>query len=464
MTQVQIRPAPTRRFADFRDVSMRALTQSLRAGTLVPEEIAEVVIERTRSAGDTFRIWSGFSPDVLRAQAGEAAVRLKAGAPVRPLEAMPVAVKDIFNTVAYPTEMGSPLWKGFTPGNDARAVFNLKRAGGLVAGKTTTAEFAVHYLPDTYNPHDVRRNPGTSSTGSAVSVALGVVPMALGTQTAGSIVRPASFCGVYGCKPSYGLIPRTGVLKTTDTLDSIGFFVTQAEDLRIALDAIRVSGRDYPVITESLENPDRQAAPQGRPWRVAFARTHTWALASDYARAAMEAWVGKLADAGCEVVEVELPAGMERCHDIHEAVYHRCLAYYFQQEYRSLEKLSPIMQEIIAYGQGIPDATYRDGLAEQTRLAAAMDVLLADYDAMVTLSTAGEAPPRDVVETRDPALMWTLTYLPVVSAPAFTGPNGLPFGAQLVARRYNDHRLFRFIDHLVAIGCLPSGPSPRVAA
>ncbi|WP_173978866.1 amidase [Magnetospirillum sp. UT-4] len=448
---------------DFFDSSMRALTQGLRRGALAPLDIAEAVIERTRTAGDTYRVWSGFDPEVLRAQAREAKDRLDAGKPVRPLEAMPVAVKDIFNTVAYPTEMGSPLWAGFTPGNDARAVYNLKRAGAMVAGKTTTAEFAVHYLPDTYNPHDVLRNPGTSSTGSAVATALAVTPMALGTQTAGSIVRPASFCGVWGCKPSYGLIPRTGVLKTTDTLDSIGFYVVHAEDLGLALDAVRVSGRDYPMLHETLEDPARQAVPQGRKWKVAFARTHTWDLAPGYARAAMEEWVARLSrEAEVEVVEIDLPAGMERCHDIHEAVYHRCLAYYFQQEYKSTERLSPIMQEIIAYGQGIPDQTYRDGLAEQSRLAAEMDSLLAGYDAMVSLSTAGEAPPREVTETRDPALMWTMTWLPVVSAPAFTGPTGLPFGAQLVARRYNDHRLFRLVDHLVARGCLPAGPNPRV--
>jgi len=443
--------------------SMRAQVQAIAEGRLTAQLVAQATIARNDACAEPYHPWVVFDRDNLMAQAAAADARLASGQPVRLLEAMPVAVKDIFNTVDYATQMGSPLWSGFTPGNDARAVFNLKRCGGLVAGKTTTAEFAVHALPETFNPHARDRTPGTSSTGSAVAVALGIVPMALGTQTAGSIIRPASFCGVYGCKPSYGLIPRTGILKTADTLDSVGFLVGHATDLRLGLDAIRLSGRDYPAIVEHLENAERQAAPQGRKWKIGFVRTHTWDGAPDYARSALMEWTEKLAASGlADVEDVQLPAGMERCHELHEVIYHRCLAYYFNQEYKSLDQISSIMREIIEVGNVISNDKYHQALTEQVRLAQAMDEFMAGYDVLVCLSTAGEAPMRHVQELPDPCLMWTMSYLPAVSAPAFTGPSGLPFGVQLVARRYNDHRLFNFIDAACAAELLPQVGHPGI--
>src|SRR3990167_8157472 len=190
----------------------------------------------------------------------------------RLLECIPVGVKDIYNTADFPTQMGSPLWKDFTPGNDARAVYHLKRQGANIVGKTVTAEFAVHALDKTLNPYDATRTPGTSSSGSAVAVSMGMVPAATGTQTAGSIVRPASFCGVYGCKPSFGTIPRTGMLKTTDSLDQIGFFTVHAEDLRRLFDSMRVKGENYPISNAALADESRQKS-KGDKWRVGFART-----------------------------------------------------------------------------------------------------------------------------------------------------------------------------------------------
>ena len=180
--------------------------------------------------------------------------------------------------------MGSELWCDFKPGNDARVVYYLKNSGGIIAGKTVTAEFAVHELNETLNPHNVELTPGTSSSGSAVAVALGMVPVAIGSQTAGSIIRPASFCGVYGFKPSFGLIPRTGSLKTTDTLDSIGFFVSHPSDILLVLETIRVHGPNYPLSYRAFKDLSRQNKPRNRPWKVALAKTHTWSHATDYAK------------------------------------------------------------------------------------------------------------------------------------------------------------------------------------
>ncbi len=247
-------------------------------------------------------------------------------------------------------------------------MFNHKRAGGLVPGKTVTAEFAVHTLR---------------------------------TQTAGSIIRPASFTGVWGFKPSFGLIPSTGMLKTTDSLDTVGFFVGHTADLPHTLDALRGHGRDFPLSHAAFEDRPRQGAPIGRPWRVAVVRPPVWRHAPDYAVRAFDRWLKQLGgDARYEIVEA--------------------------------------------------------ALARQVELARQMDRFLRGFDAMLTLSTAGEAPLRHIEEAPDSALMWTLTQLPSLSAPVFVSPRGLPFGLQLVARRYNDPLLLRFVDEAIERGHLPA--------
>lgn len=184
---------------------------------------------------------------------------------------VPVGVKDIFNTYDYPTGMGSEIMKGYTPGNDARVVSNIRLEDGIVMGKTVTAEFAVHHPGPTLNPHDLTRTPGTSSGGSAAAVASMMVPVALATQTGGSCIRPASYCGVHGFKPSFGLLPRTGILKTTDTLDSIGIVSRAVDDLELMFEVLRVHGHNYPISEQALNDPLRRTV-KDRPWRVGVVR------------------------------------------------------------------------------------------------------------------------------------------------------------------------------------------------
>lgn len=452
----------------FSELSIGAIQLAYRERRLSPVDVAQWCISAYQDQEPRFSAWECFDPQKLLQDAQLCAQRLEAGDPARPLEGIPVAVKDIFNTVAFPTQMGSPLWKGFTPGNDARAVFNLKRAGALVPGKTVTAEFAVHSLGKTLNPHSALVTPGTSSSGSAVAVATGMAPVALGTQTAGSIVRPASFCGVWGCKPSFGLVPRTGTLKTTDSLDSIGFFVGHAADLSTVLDALRVHGRNFPISHAALNDTARQSPPAGRPWRVAVVQPHVWEHVPGYASDALVAWCEGLRAAGkCDVDVVALPPQMERSHWVHETIYNRALAYYFKEEFTKAELISPVMNRLITAGQQVSNAQYEAALEEQVVLARQMDAFFSEVDILVTLSTAGHAPERAQEELPDSALMWTLTHLAVVSAPAFVSPAGLPFGLQLAARRYNDPLLFAFIGELVAAGLLPARmfpPAPAGAA
>jgi len=425
----------------FLEYSITQIQKDMADGKVSEKDVAQICIDRVIEMEPSCQAWECFG--------------LKDQCQPGPLHGIPIGVKDIFNTADFPTQMGSPIWKDFTPGNDARAVYNLKSNGAIVPGKTVTAEFAVHALGKTLNPHDHKRNPGTSSSGSAVAVATGMVPAAIGTQTAGSIVRPASYCGVYGCKPSFGLIPRTGMLKTCDTLDTVGFFVSHACDLRVMLDALRVHGRNYPVSHEALMNSKRQTGPQNRPWKVAFVQTNTWNYTEAYSKNALLGFAQLLYDH-----TVQLPKIISGAHDIHATIYNKSLSHYFREEYKRKELVSPIMNEIIENGNRITYQQYLDALQAQVEIQQVMDRFFNDYDIIILLSTAGVAPLRDEPEKPDPALIWTLAHLPVISVPAFTH-EGLPFGIQVVARKYNDYLLFRFIDHLIESGLIPEGVNPR---
>jgi len=429
--------------------------------TINPIDSAKQCIKKYDDYQQLYLPWVCFDREILIKQANSVQKIINNGKHLRPLEGIPVGVKDIFNTLDFPTQMGSPLWKNFTPGNDARVVYYVKENGGIIPGKTVTAEFAVHALNETLNPHDITRTPGTSSSGSAVAIALGMVPVALGTQTAGSIVRPASFCGIYGCKPSFGLIPRTAMLKTTDSLDTVGYFVSKYEDIKRIFEVIRVHGPNYPISNTAFKDPNRINKSANRPWKIAFVKTHTWEFAFDYAKTAIQEWMKRLAsNKDIEIEEVELPPKMENTHQIHKTIYDKTLSYYFAEEFKKGGLVSPIMNSLIRHGNEISPAEYQKAIDDQTELCHLMDNYFSNYDVLVSLSTAGEAPLRDVVESPDPALMWTMTYLPVVSAPVFISPNGLPFGLQLVARRYNDFLLLNFSDYLRKLDLIPSGLNP----
>ncbi len=440
----------------FIDNTIDDLIKKLDANELSPEDLVQASLENIKETDGKYLAWETYLDDTKKISHSANPMDHGTMSGERLLEHIPIGVKDIFNTYDFPTQMGSSLWKGFTPGNDARAVFNLKRQGAVVIGKTVTAEFAVHALEKTKNPWDVTRTPGTSSSGSAVAVTLGHIPFATGTQTAGSIVRPASFCGIYGMKPSFGLIPRTGMLKTTDSLDTLGFLTIHEKDLRRGFDSMRISGKDYPISNTALSDSKRQEKSPDRPWRVGFVRTHTWEFAPDYAKQSIEKFIQKLSEEkGFEVVDASLPKSMERTHIVHETIYNKALSYYFQNEYKQATHVSPVMNDLITKGNATPLSIYRQAIEDQMSLIYEMDDFFSRFDVLISLSTAGEAPLREVTELPDPALMWTLTHLPVVSVPQFSSPTGLPFGMQVVARKYNDYLLLNFLDDLRLRGLIP---------
>jgi Asp-tRNA(Asn)/Glu-tRNA(Gln) amidotransferase A subunit family amidase len=443
------------------DLSIKQIVAACECGDLDATEIARECIETVKRHEPWLHAWACFDPERTLGQARAAAHRFATGSARGPLEGIPIGVKDVFNTTDFPTEMGSQAWKGYTPGNDARAVFYLRQAGAIIPGKTCTAEFAVHALGDTINPHDESRTPGTSSSGSAASVAAGMVKAAIGTQTGASVIRPASYCGIYGFKPSFGLIPRTGMLKTTDSLDTVGFFVRHLEDLETLFDVLRVHGKNYPISNAALLDEQRQASPLGRPWRIALVRTHVWKFAQPYAQEQLVKW-GQQLDAlpEIEVHDIELPLSLEKSHGVHAKIYDKTLAYYFSEEFKRPEQMSQVMRDIVARGSTVTKADYLQALEQQSRMIAEMENVFQQYDILVSLSTAGPAPLRGEDEPSDSALIWTMCQLPAISIPKFMSPDRLPFGAQVVARRYNDPQLLRFLDLLHNSDQVPSMAYP----
>ncbi len=362
-----------------------------------------------------------------------------------PLFGVPVGVKDVFNTYDMPTAMGSVIYAGYTPGNDARVVSNLRLDKAILAGKTVTAEFAVHYPGPTRNPHDPARTPGTSSSGSAVAVATSMVPVALGTQTAGSIIRPASYCGIFGFKASFGLVPRTGVLKTTDTLDTIGWMSRSVDDLALLFETMRVRGHNYPVSEAGLAERN-EAAPRGRGWRVGLVESYVDRHQDPAVTAGLRALASRLEKEGATVVPFRLPKAMEMAHEVHDIVYVCALAYYFRPEWTAKPStFSERLSEMIASGLRITGERYQQALMEQNRIARAFDEAVQAVDVLLCPSTAGEAPMGlDGVDPPDTCLIWTLCGAPVISLPLLKGSAGLPVGAQAVARRFADYPLLDF--------------------
>jgi len=432
--------------AKLYEQSAVSLLEQIQSGRLSAEAVLRAHLARIQEKEKAIQAWAYLDPKGALEQARKVDQKLKENDFQGELAGIPIGIKDIFNTYDMPTAMGSPQWEGFTPGNDARVVHYLRLSGAVFPGKTVTAEFAVHAPGKTKNPINPKYAPGTSSSGSAAAVAAFMVPVAIGTQTAGSIVRPASYCGVMGFKPSFGLLPRTGVLKTVDTLDTVGLFARHVADLKLVFDIVRVRGNNFPVSNPILTS-DAHQKKGNRPWRIAFPEKLAKKFSQPYAYEALQKFMNEIRkNSEIEVVPINLPSELDRAHQIHENIYEKSLSYYFQREFKNAKFISDIIHQMISRGKKIALKTYWKAMEEQRHLYKVMDDFLADYDAIVTLSTQGIAPKVTEDDKPDSCLIWTLCGLPVISLPLFTGPDHMPFGLQLVGRRYNDYLLLRCAD------------------
>ena len=352
-----------------------------------------------------------------------------------PMRGLVLGVKDVFDTADLPTEYGCTVYAGHRPRADAAAVAALRKAGAICLGKTVTAELALFHPGPTRNPRRLTHTPGGSSSGSAAAVAAGMADVAIGTQTAGSIIRPASFCGVWGFKPTFGRVSIAGLKVVSPSLDTVGWFAPSAH----GIDAVRVA------LTDEPRRPDVVGSP-----RVGLARTAAWESADADCQAAVEDAAARARSAGATVVDIALPPPVEQLVvdqpivQAYEAA--RSLAY--ERTWRA-DDLSETLRQILDWGAAIPTAQYlrvRAHAAEAREWALA---LFDDVDVVLTPAVVGEAL-EGLASTGDPrfARLWTLLGLPAVSVPGLLGRTGLPIGVQLVARSGADGLLLAWAEWL----------------
>ena len=424
---------------------------ALRAGDITSVELVQDCLQRINALEQTVGAWTHLDPEYALRQAQEAHNARQAGMPLGPLHGVPVGIKDIFDTEDMPTEFGSVLHAGRTPGRDATAIALLRAAGAIIMGKTVTTELAVYAPGKTANPHDPKRTPGGSSSGSAAAVAAAMVPLAIGTQTNGSIIRPASYCGVYGYKPSHGLISRHRVLQQSRRLDHVGVFGRTVEDVALIAE---------PLMAFDERDPDMRPRARLRlgetlteeppvPPRLAFVKTPVWAQADSDTQAAFAELVEHL---GEHVNEVELPEIFEQAVMWHRTMMEADLARSFGRDYeRGKDRLSMTLREMIERGQRYPAIEYNRAVDQIPVLSDTLDAIFEQYDAILTPATTGEAP-IGLESTGSPVFctLWTLCGVPTISLPLLQGSNRMPMGAQLVASKYDDARLLRTARWLAA--------------
>ena len=369
------------------------------------------------------------------------------------LDYIPFGVKDIFNTKVLSTEMGSEIWKGFKAGNNARIVDEIIFRGGVSFCKTSTAEFAVNYIEEGYtlNPHNTEHITGTSSAGSAVAVACGALPVCLATQTAGSIIRPSSFCGVFGFKPSFGAFDRTGVLKTTDTLDTIGLIGHDLDIITKSFIELYQSTKDYPLAQNYKKNYLSKKDKKPNIFLLS-GQFDSYDAYDTYVKNSFEEISKELS---LQYNVVTLDDGeidfINYVHDSHRVIYDKALSYYFLEEGKQFGRASHVMSEMIERGGQYSDGDYIDQVKKQNEFTIKMNQIMNkhDIDYIITPSTASVAPKIGNQELPDSALIWTYFGMPSVSVPVFYNDSlGLPYGLQIVASRYDDFRLLEFSKHI----------------
>jgi len=419
--------------------------RSIAEGLLSSEELVQGCLERCRQLEPTVQAWQFLDEEHALAQARAADERKRSGEPVGALNGIPVGIKDIIDTADMPTENGTVLHKGRMPRKDAAVIAALRAAGAVIMGKTVSTECAYFNAGKTRNPHNPEHTPGGSSSGSAAAVAAQMVPLALGSQTAGSVIRPAAFCGVYGFKPTHGLIPRTGVLQLSRTLDHIGLFARSIEDLALLGEQLVCHDEGDPD-TRPRARPLLQAVAAEEPPiapMLAFIKTPHWERADADTKEAYAELVESLGD---RVEEVELFPSASEAWDWQRTIMEAEMAANLEPLWLAgKDKLSERLRGLMERGRETRAIDYQRVLRGLPALRESFDELFMErYDAILTPPALGTAP-KGLGATGDPVfcVLWTLLGMPAVTLPLMRGANGLPLGVQLVGRRNFDARLLR---------------------
>ena len=418
--------------------------QAIASGRLSSADLVKSCLEQIADTDASIKAWAHLDPESALAQAAECDRIRKAGLGTGPLHGLPVGLKDVIDTRDMPTQRGTDIFKDRQPDKDARLVERLRESGAVIMGKTVTTELAFVHANDTRNPHNPEHSPGGSSSGSAAAVAACHVPLAVGTQTNGSVIRPASFCGTFGFKPTRGVISRAGVLKTSDSLDQVGCFGRSLEDVALLTDAL--AGYDQAdSCSFARPRPQMRAGAQAEapvaPDLVWFNLPFYDRLSPD-AHEGMEAVLDVLGPRITRMAAADtlanLVAVQARIHE-YEICQHQAAVFD-----ANFEDLSRELQLIVARGRKISEAEYTDALAVKASAQTFFDELFVEFDAIIAPCATGEAP-KFGSGTGDPIFctLWTLAGLPCVSLPLLVGDNNLPIGVQLIGPIEKDDRLLR---------------------
>jgi len=408
-------------------LSAAALVRLIDGGELTAEAVIRSCLERIAQREPVVRAWSHIAGEAALARAREVDSAKKNTL----LKGVPFGIKDIFDTFDMPTTYGSRIYTGWRPANDASAAALPRATGGILLGKTVTTEFANRHPGPTTNPHNPNFSPGGSSSGSAAAVADFMVPLAIGTQTGGSVIRPAAYCGVVGFKPSFGLFPPAGMRTNTEALDTVGIMARAVDDVALFRAAMMAVPYAPPLTLET-------------PPRLGLCRGPHWDDAEPEGRAVFEAAAERLCAAGASVGDTALPPECAGADEWQRTLgSFEGLRNHMPELYRHEALLSPrLREEKIALGRKLTLDQFRAAWQGAEKARAAAQDWAAGFDAILTLAAPGQAP-RGLDDTGSAVFnaLWTQLYMPCLTLPAGDGPDGLPVGIQLAARRHADDRL-----------------------
>lgn len=409
--------------------------EKIRAGTLTCESWAKACLDCVNRHDDLIKAMSYCNDEKVIATAQQR----DRGNPDQLLHGVPVAVKDIFDTEDLPTEFNSPVYEGHQPKKDAACVSTLKAHGAVILGKAATVEFAsIGRMPPTTNPHDVKRTPGGSSAGSAAAVAAGMAPIALGSQTGGSTIRPAAFCGIAAMKPTWGTVALEGMKPYAPSLDTVGWMARCVDDLELVSYALRVS---------------RKAAPRKTKGTIGFYKTPYWEFAEQDTQSALTHTINQLQASGIKVIEVQDPIDADKLNDAQNTIMHgEGRATYLAEYLHWPDLLHPNLVSEVENSMNISDEDLQWAYDYLALRRPVFDQAMADFDAWLTPAVPGEAPlglhsNGDAVFNR----LWTGLHVPAITLPATTNTNGLPIGIQLVSGRFRDNELLACAKYIETV-------------
>ena len=427
--------------SDFFSLSVHELVKQVKDAKLTSVEICQSYIERINKFEKDIKAWAHFDKKLLLEKAEEADNYRKSGKPTGPLHGIPVALKDIIGTYDMPTECGTVLRKGKTQSQNAKIVDLLKSAGAIIMGKTATSELAFLGPPATRNPHDYNRTPGGSSSGSAAVIAAHMAPLSIGSQTGGSVIRPASYCGVVGYKPSYGLISRNGVLRTSYALDHIGVFGKTVEDVAL-LAKVLIKKDSYDQATVYYSAEDMLEVCRKKPLfepKFIFYKTDSWTKIDKKSRESFEFFI-KAFKKNIEVFDT--PSYFKDINKYHQIIHETDLANNFQNYYKkSKNKLSKEMQLAISRGMKYSSKEYAEAIDFMKRSYESYSEVFEDYHGVLSPCSTGVADKGlKSTGSADFNKFWSFMGVPAIALPLLQGENNLPLGVQLIGDKYDDLR------------------------